>query len=242
MLRALLQVTGRRPQKPQIGVLLTEARILGGIDPLTFASARRLRIIDELEKHYDIERIDAHGSPKAPPFGMLIIPQISSLLAKSLENVDCLGDAILAMRDRPSSEVPFALDNLTFVLNCIDTLLGDRRYLELRGRRPLLPPRSAAEAQMADALRVVERRAADRSAALREEFKKRQAAHVRAAEDQLKAKPDDRVKVQQALQAAMRALEKKLQVRQAELERNRDRKLAEVRYQLRKTLKLHSTR
>jgi ABC-2 type transport system permease protein len=146
-------------------------------------------------------------------------------------DLDCIADVIVQLRDQPNDQIPIPLDNLTFFLNCVDSLAGDRRFLELRGRRPELPPPSDEERQLADALRRVENDA-QRAA---EELKRQAEAELEAsrakAEQTLRDKPDSQAEVVAQLRAVQEKLQKSLDTKRAELERQRARELAKVRKQ-----------
>ncbi len=54
-------------------------------------------------------------------------------------DIDCLYSAFFNLRARggdPDDEVDFHFDNVPFVLNVLDTLAGDDRFVEIRTRRP----------------------------------------------------------------------------------------------------------
>ena len=50
-------------------------------------------------------------------------------------DIDLLSSAFLQLRAQPEEEVEFKFDNVTFVLNVLDTLVGDDRFLEIRKRQ-----------------------------------------------------------------------------------------------------------
>jgi ABC-2 type transport system permease protein len=54
-------------------------------------------------------------------------------------DIDVLYSAFVALRNRgddPEAEVKLDLDNVTFVLNTLDSLAGEKRYIDVRKRRP----------------------------------------------------------------------------------------------------------
>ncbi|CAN5663877.1 Gldg family protein [soil metagenome] len=51
----------------------------------------------------------------------------------AVADLDMISDVFFTLRETGSEE--FAFDNVTFVLNCVDSLLGDESFLELRKRR-----------------------------------------------------------------------------------------------------------
>jgi ABC-2 type transport system permease protein len=63
-------------------------------------------------------------------------PEINVVL---VSDIDCLYGQFFALRARgsdPNDEFDFHFDNVPFVLNVLDTLAGDRRFVEIRTRRP----------------------------------------------------------------------------------------------------------
>jgi ABC-2 type transport system permease protein len=48
---------------------------------------------------------------------------------------DLMHDQFLTMRNRPDERLQLRLDNLTFVLNIVDSLAGDDRFIEIRKRK-----------------------------------------------------------------------------------------------------------
>ncbi len=56
-----------------------------------------------------------------------------------VSDIDCLYSAFFALRARgedPDDELSFQFDNVPFVLNLLDDLAGDERFIEIRTRRP----------------------------------------------------------------------------------------------------------
>ena len=54
-------------------------------------------------------------------------------------DVDSVNDELFEMREKgkfPGQDIEYDFDNVTFVLNALDTLAGDTRFLEIRKRRP----------------------------------------------------------------------------------------------------------
>ncbi|MBW3598973.1 MAG: Gldg family protein [Planctomycetes bacterium] len=51
-------------------------------------------------------------------------------------DVDVLDDQFLFLRARPDEEIRFNFENVTFVLNVIDALAGEKDFLEIRKRKP----------------------------------------------------------------------------------------------------------
>jgi ABC-2 type transport system permease protein len=51
-------------------------------------------------------------------------------------DIDMLGDQFLALRANPTPEIRFNFENVTFVLNVIDSLAGENDFIEVRKRKP----------------------------------------------------------------------------------------------------------
>jgi ABC-type uncharacterized transport system involved in gliding motility auxiliary subunit len=67
-------------------------------------------------------------------------PEINVVL---VGDIDCLFGQFFALRARgadPDDELDFHFDNVPFVLNVLDVLAGDKRFVEIRTRRPAHRP------------------------------------------------------------------------------------------------------
>ncbi|MCA8974368.1 MAG: Gldg family protein [Planctomycetes bacterium] len=64
-------------------------------------------------------------------------------------DLDAVGDQFFGLR-RQATDNTLRFDNVPFVLNCIDKLVGDESLIELRKRRPILRRLTAVEAAQAD--------------------------------------------------------------------------------------------
>jgi ABC-2 type transport system permease protein len=54
-----------------------------------------------------------------------------------IADLDLISDSFFELRKRPAENMDFLdFDNVTFVLNCVDTLAGDDAFVSLRKRRP----------------------------------------------------------------------------------------------------------
>lgn len=62
-----------------------------------------------------------------------------------IADVDIVSNQFFQIR-RQFADANFSFDNVTFVLNCIDSLVGDESLIELRKRRPILRKLEAVEA------------------------------------------------------------------------------------------------
>lgn len=60
-------------------------------------------------------------------------------------DIDMISDVFFAIREQ--GDLPLELDNVSFVMNCVDELAGDDSYLELRKRRPTMRTLTALQEQ-----------------------------------------------------------------------------------------------
>ena len=82
------------------------------------------------EKGAEAKPEDKKPEEKKPPRDINVVV---------VSDIDCLYGAFFAMRARgedPDSEFEFHFDNVPFVLNVLDVLAGDERFVEIRTRRP----------------------------------------------------------------------------------------------------------
>ena len=66
-------------------------------------------------------------------------------------DIDLLHSDFVRIRARPDSEVNWRFDNVTFVLNVLDTLAGDDRFVEIRKRRTRYPTLKMVELNTSEA-------------------------------------------------------------------------------------------
>jgi ABC-2 type transport system permease protein len=52
-----------------------------------------------------------------------------------VSDIDCLSDEFVSIRQRRDERLPFRFDNVTFVLNVLDSLAGDERFIPIRSRK-----------------------------------------------------------------------------------------------------------
>jgi ABC-2 type transport system permease protein len=84
---------------------------------------------DDAKKDDAGKAADKPEAPKADP-------EINVVL---VGDIDCLYGAFFALRARgedPDEEFTFHFDNVPFVLNTLDLLAGDERFIDIRTRRP----------------------------------------------------------------------------------------------------------
>lgn len=119
---------------------------------IAIAALRQARDITQMERQYQpmSRPIDlaVHIRGELPPLPGEPVeegrtppkPEPVPLNIVLIADVDMIADGMFEMRSRgnePGSGINLMFDNVTFVLNAIDSVAGDERYIALRGRRPM---------------------------------------------------------------------------------------------------------
>jgi ABC-2 type transport system permease protein len=111
-------------------------------------------------------------------------------------DIDCLHSEFVGIRARPENEmfgnVKFNFDNVSFVLNAIDHLAGEDRFLAIRTRKFSHPTLRAVEMQTEDARAYMEQE----RARFRQEYKDKAAEADKARDEALKKFQDELAKLQ----------------------------------------------
>jgi ABC-2 type transport system permease protein len=140
-------------------------------------------------------------------------------------DIDMLTPAFFRIReegDVPEAGVHFDFDNVTFILNVLDSLAGDQRFLELRKRRPIHRTLTRIEEQTKKA----KEEAADARKRFIDQFnrgqQREQAAFDKKIEDLKKRKDIDPQQLLIQVAMAEQAGRRRLSVETERLERERD--------------------
>ncbi len=154
-------------------------------------------------------------------------------------DIDMLYSVFFMLRERgsPGEQLEFNFDNVTYVLNVLDALAGDDRFMEIRKRRPAHRTLTAVEERTRGLIEEANREAEN----FRAEFDRKQAEQKQKLNDDL-TKLQDRpgIDVKQMLlevQAAAEANERKLQSITANLQRERDRAVEKTETRLAQELR-----
>jgi ABC-2 type transport system permease protein len=94
--------------------------------------------VKDAAKDQPADKMDAKDKAKDAKSGEQKAPVDSEINVVLVSDIDCLYGAFFALRARgedPDEEFSFHFDNVPFVLNVLDTLAGDDRFVDIRTRR-----------------------------------------------------------------------------------------------------------
>lgn len=146
-----------------------------------------------------------------------------------MADLDMIGNQFFAIRDR-SPDPTLRFDNVTFVLNCIDHLVGDQSLIDLRSRRPRLRTLERVE----EAEKVFE----ERWMAQREQAEERAKKELDDAQGRLNAavakvtndKELDESSKEMVVEQIRQKEQRMLDLRQKEIERDKRKELEAASY------------
>jgi len=159
-----------------------------------------------------------------------------------VSDIDLMDGRIFGLRNRPDEVFGFDFDNVTFVLNILDSLAGDSRFLEIRKRKPKHRTLERIENTVADARERAEKERqnfiaefdeAERSAneSMRAEvgeFEKK----IKEMETSGDADPQAAMQAMQQLASRQRLAQRRLDTKIEQLKRKRDAEVESVERQL----------
>jgi ABC-2 type transport system permease protein len=175
------------------------------------------------------------GDKEAPPAARPIRAVI-------VADIDLMDGRIFGLRNRPDEVFGLNFDNVTFVLNILDSLAGDDRFLEIRKRKPKhrtlerIEDTVAAAREKAEAERQkfiaefdeAERGANDSMQAEVGEFEKK----IKEMETAGDADPQAAMQAVQQLASRQRLAQRRLDTKIEQLKRKRDTEVEAVERQL----------
>jgi ABC-2 type transport system permease protein len=146
-------------------------------------------------------------------------------------DIDCLYSAFFAVRARGMDQDDFAnfdFDNVTFVLNTLDSLSGDKRFIDIRKRR--FAHRTLSK--LTEATAVAREQAEIARTQFNDEFEKAEAEAQKNFRDEIakieKRKSTNLMEVMQELEIAKEQGQRKLETKVAQLTKKRDRELKQI--------------
>jgi ABC-2 type transport system permease protein len=142
-------------------------------------------------------------------------------------DVDLISDWFFYERSRGESNMN--LDNVTFVLNAVDVLAGDKSYLELRKRRASHRTLQVVEAQTAQFVRERNEQQAKADADSKQKLdEEKKRFHAKIEELEKDTSLDDRTKVE-LIRNAQATAQRQVEVAEAHIERDKQAKIEDIR-------------
>jgi ABC-2 type transport system permease protein len=135
-------------------------------------------------------------------------------------DTDIIGDQFFSLRARQPFDVEF--DNVTFVLNAVDTLVGDEVFIDLRSRRSTMRTLQYVENQTRDLRRKLSAMEKDADERIRERLKEAREELEQEIEDLEKRDDLDPRSKAQLLAQKQEQLNKQLADEERELEREKN--------------------
>ncbi len=162
-------------------------------------------------------------------------------------DIDLMGQQIFGLRNRPDEVFGLDFDNVTFVLNLLDTLAGDERFLEIRKRKPkhrtlariedtVAEAREMADAQRQKYIAEFDKAERDANAELQDEvgeFEKK----IKDMEAGGNADPQAAMQAVQQLASRQRLAQRRLDTKLERLKRKRDAEIEQVERALEATIR-----
>jgi ABC-2 type transport system permease protein len=142
-------------------------------------------------------------------------------------DVDMISDFFFQSRMR--GDLDIRLDNVTFVLNAVDVLIGDETYVPLRSRRAKHRTLARLELQKNQFLEEANKREATADAAADDELKERQ-KQLKSRVEEIRANDNlDPIAKEQMIQQAQQAEEQRLSLAEAQIEQEKNREIKRIR-------------
>jgi len=162
-------------------------------------------------------------------------------------DIDLMGQQIFGLRNRPDEVFGLDFDNVTFVLNLLDTLAGDERFLEIRKRKPkhrtlariedtVAEAREMADAQRQKYIAAFDKAEREANAELQDEvgeFEKK----IKDMEAGGNADPQAAMQAVQQLASRQRLAQRRLDTKLERLKRKRDAEIEQVERALEATIR-----
>ena len=162
-------------------------------------------------------------------------------------DIDLMGQQIFGLRNRPDEVFGLDFDNVTFVLNLLDTLAGDDRFLEIRKRKPKHRTLERIEDTVAAARELAEdqrRKYIDQFEQAEQEANAEMQKEVGEFEKKIKemeagegADPQAAMQAIQQLASRQRLAQRRLDTKLEQLKRKRDAEIEQVERALEATIR-----
>ncbi len=174
-------------------------------------------------------------------------PADKPIRAIVVADIDVMGQQIFGLRNRPDEVFGLDFDNITFVLNLLDTLAGDERFLEIRKRKPkhrtlariedtVAEARELADVQRQNYIAEFDKAEREANAEMQEEvgeFEKK----IKEMEAGGNADPQAAMQAVQQLASRQRLAQRRLDTKLERLKRKRDAEIEQVERSLAATIR-----
>jgi ABC-2 type transport system permease protein len=174
-------------------------------------------------------------------------PADKPIRAIVVADIDVMGQQIFGLRNRPDEVFGLDFDNITFVLNLLDTLAGDDRFLEIRKRKPkhrtlariedtVAEARELADVQRQNYIAEFDKAEREANAEMQEEvgeFEKK----IKEMEAGGNADPQAAMQAVQQLASRQRLAQRRLDTKLERLKRKRDAEIEQVERSLAATIR-----
>jgi ABC-2 type transport system permease protein len=135
-------------------------------------------------------------------------------------DIDCMMSEFVRLRAQPSSEIQFRFENVTFLLNIIDSLTGDDEYVEIRRRKPYHSTLQIVEERVRLQREKEESETEKAQTTFDDEVKKldEQEKELTKEYDDRRAKLEERLRAGENVQQEITALDQIRRIKERELE------------------------
>ncbi len=147
-----------------------------------------------------------------------------------IADLDLISDNFFELRKRPTEGLDFLdFDNVTFVLNCVDTLVGEDSFIALRKRRPQHRTLLAVESQSRKYIETAQEQAKTAEDEAQEQLEEAQKRLDKKVED-VRARKDMDERTKEIMLANLQDVEnRRLEVTKATIEDQKRQEIAESR-------------
>ncbi len=230
----MMQISDDRQQVPSGRPYVLAARIQGELpaEPKPEGGNGDDDMKDESGEDAEKKAEDKAGGEAEKKDGETTAPKAKKLDVILVSDIDMLHRAFFSLReqgDNPEAGLDLRFDNVTFVLNVLDSLAGDDRFIEIRKRRPVHRTLTAIERATEDSRKKTAKEA-DR---LQKEYddvvkseQKKLDDKIKALEERMKkdkmGSQDVLLQVAMAQQAGQKRLDAEKERLKAEMEREQN--------------------
>ena len=149
-------------------------------------------------------------------------------------DIDMLTEPFFRLREQgeiPGGGIHFDFDNVTFILNVLDSLADDDRFIELRKRRPMHRPLTRIDDLLAEARKETRKARRDQQEKVDEAQEKEQKIlndEIEKLREDMQKRAMSRVEIANRIDMKQGAGQRRLNAKVEELELDRDKKIDEI--------------